>query len=321
MRPSHRNSFPLFNRIVIFCLSGSIPVGILVALTKPNFRADLNVVTGLLLLVFFGMGCVGVWFSLFARTRSPEELEPLAASGAPKFSDGALVCRYSGLTGAANSVIMDFSAGLIHFQNCHTPRTFLAVAAPWFSCPLDDLLAAHRYRYRGETLTIVTRTGKAVIPDTADNYELLCQSLAAIIPPDRKSPDTEHPLMGMLYVGGAIAGLFLGWFLTPMAASNTALALYVTGGTVAGVVTAHCGILFFSKLLNVSIVQPLGLGIVGAGIGLYVSRMMGRQVGWNTLLLIIPIVAGAIGGIALGLFQQIKKGEGKKGARGNHRHG
>jgi hypothetical protein len=160
---------PLFNRVVVFVFSSAILAGLVVALSSPRFRSDLGLVTGLLLIVPVGIACFGIWISLKWRNRVPEELEAFPAVDRPSIPDDALVCRFwTGLK--AVSIAVDSDAAVIHFENCHVPRRFLATAQTWYSCPIGDVRGVHRFGYsRGESLTIVTATGKAVIPAAATN--------------------------------------------------------------------------------------------------------------------------------------------------------
>jgi hypothetical protein len=139
------------------------------------------------------------------------------------------------------AVIVDREAGLIHFQNCHSPQSFWAMfAAKWFSCPTSDLVSTRYWDPRGKHLRIVTQKGEASIESTASNDDLICQTLSEVTPERSQPLSATHPSVTMQVMGWSlfttIAGLFLGWALTPLRASNSALLGRLLIGTVAGAV-------------------------------------------------------------------------------------
>jgi hypothetical protein len=89
-------------------------------------------------------------------------------------------------------------------------------------------------------LRIVTQKGEASIESTASNDDLICQTLSEVTPERSQPLSATHPSVTMQVMGWSlfttIAGLFLGWALTPLRASNSALLGRLLIGTVAGAV-------------------------------------------------------------------------------------
>lgn len=293
-----QSPFPLFNRIAVFIMSSGMLVGLLVALASPKFRQDLNVVMLLVLVVFMGMACFGIWISLSYRARVPDvEDEPSAVR---PYSEDALVCRFAALN-RVHSVVVDRAAGMIHFAHCHTPQRFLARAEPRYSCLLTDIQAAH---VRGNSLTIVTKAGNAYVPAYTENYAELSEFLAAYVPPEQDEHDTDHPLMGWVYTFSAIGGLLLGAALTPRQASAATLSLCAAVGAAGMLVLTRLGVWFAYRYLGVSLVRPLGYAAVGAGIGLIAAPLVGEAAGeWTPGLM---IVLGAASGLLAGVVRQVR---------------
>jgi Zn-finger nucleic acid-binding protein len=136
------------------------------------------------MIVALGMSGLGVWFSLTYRSLSKPELESVSGSGAPSFSDASLICRFAGWQWRTIpcAVIVDPQNQLIHFQNLYAPSGFLTSTHPWHSCPLSQIRKVTQTSYRGsQSLTIVTPTGRAMVPSGASNYSKLAQTLEPFI--------------------------------------------------------------------------------------------------------------------------------------------
>lgn len=140
-------------------------------------------------LVFAAIGYGGMWMSglgLWKSTRPKSAQAELdaAAVAAPQFSADSLVCRSSGTLWKPVAVIVDRTAGMIHFQNCHRPYGFWVIRSQaWWSGPLTDVLSIRRKTVKSggemtEYSVIETRTGTAnVTQGHISNYEALCLSL------------------------------------------------------------------------------------------------------------------------------------------------
>lgn len=295
---SMKNEFPLFNRIAILVMSSGFLIVLLIGLASPKFRNDLDVVNGFVFAVFAFFACFGVWVSLFWKNQTRQELEQDEAFISPEqpdIPDGALACRFS--TGVKSaSVSLDVDSGLIHFRDCHVPRRFLASAQPWFSCTLTDVKGVHVFRYRGESLTIVTAGGKALIPATATNYTELREMLDELVPFSQPGFSTDHPMMGMVYLAGALMGIFLGAFLTPRNSSDSTMGLFVLAGAVLGVVASYLLVFAGDRCLKTGLAQPIGFGMAGVCFGVALSSLLGRFIGWSSVPMIaLVLVCGALG--------------------------
>ena len=68
----------------------------------------------------------------------------------------------------------------------------------------------------------------------------------------------DHPMMSMVYLAGAVFGLFAGWALTPNSASDSTLGLFVLCGAILGVATGHVLVLIADRNLKIGLTQPIG---------------------------------------------------------------
>lgn len=302
------SEFPLLNRIVVLVMCGGLLIGLISALiVSPKFRQQLDLTMGFVYCVFALMACGGIRLSLFWQNRTPEELEEEAAlptGDQPRISDHALVCRFSSLSGPA-AVFVDPEQSQIHFQNCHVPRKLVASAQPWFSCPISDLKGAHVFRYRSESLTIVTATGKALIPAGGANYAQLRQTMEDLVPATQPGFSTDHPMMGMVYLAGALAGIFAGVLLTPNNANDSTMGLFVLAGAFTGVISIHLLVLVADRKWKIGLAQPIGFGMLGSWIGLTVHRFVQPQVGWS--IGSVFMIAGFLLGAVLGILKQTRQ--------------
>jgi hypothetical protein len=255
-------------------------------------------------LVMLAMGSVFVWIGLFSRAHTAGELESLDSLPLPEHSGDSLICRFASLGGGVRTVIVDFAREVVHFRGCHTPRTFLAVAQRDFRCPFADLVAADRHRHKGDWLAIATTSGKAFVPSSATNYERLCERIVGCVPAGRSPPDTEHPLMGLVYVAGMLGGLFMALSLVPRNASIGTVAMYMGMGAATGMFVAHAFVTLAGRILERSLVVPLGMGVFGAGCGLACGNSLAQANQWNPWFLVMPVLLGSLTGFAVGLVQQ-----------------
>ena len=193
---------------------------------------------------------------------------------------------------------------MIHFENCHVPRRFGATAQTWFSCPVSDVRGVHRFFYHGESLTIVTATGKALIPAYATKYIELREFLTDAVPANQSGFSNDNPIMGFVYLAGALVGLFGGAFLTPRNSSDSTLGVFVLFGTILGVAGSHLLIRLGDRLLKTNLAKPIGLGMVGVTFGVVVSTAIAPVIDWNLVPMVALVLAGGVIGIIVGIKQQ-----------------
>jgi len=115
--------------------------------------------------------------------KNTEDL-PLDRSEVPALSENALICRAAWPFGKS-SIIVDFDSETIHFTRCFTSRTFLAVQEKYWACPLSDIVSVEQRPSRNpryQSLSIVTKTGKAWFFSTDTNFEVLSQYLLQRFP-------------------------------------------------------------------------------------------------------------------------------------------
>jgi hypothetical protein len=251
----------------------------------------------------------GMIFAIAWKPPSAEQSHAALMTDAPAFSDQALVCRLAGLFGKAQVVILDESAGMIHFGNCHTPRRFLGTTERWRSCPISEVVAAHPFASKGnESLTVVTQTGSALLYDGMENYRALRERLEAILPPWQAGFSADHPMMPLIYVGAALVGVIVGGAVGVWVGSrNPGDATWVEIGAFVGalvmVFLARGGVVMADRYLGVSIVPPVTL----AGFGVVLGSMLTTCLDLSLPLGLIPPIAGAVAGFVSGIIK-LKRG-------------
>ncbi len=171
-------------------------------------------------------------------------------SGAPMFAPDSLVCRYAGWMGKPISVVVDRKRGLVHFENCYYPKGFWRFKpSPWFSCPIEHLVAKHSLPGRGgEYLVIVTRQGRAVLTIASGNFNSFRSVLDNVIPGGGQGFTIHHPWVPTIYVLFGFGGLFLGVSaLSYFRMSVTGNGFFVTTGL--GLVVSMVAAYLFIKTL------------------------------------------------------------------------
>jgi hypothetical protein len=255
-----------FARIAVLIVSVWILIGEASIISSAESRAEVDILSGFLLVVFACISCVAIWFSLFYRELTPRELADeaeLSSGDGPRIPPDAPACRFSNF-GKAAGVFIETTAERIHFQNCHIPRGFLTSQDSWFSCPISDVKAVHTTRLRtgrsnghpgflvidaidslengnrpyNGILIIITRVGTVRISSHLVDYSELHRTLLSLVP--RNSPGflLHHPAMVnmhvMIMIVSTLLGLFLGWQQTPPDSSDSTLGLYLLVGTTLG---------------------------------------------------------------------------------------
>lgn len=301
------SGFPLFNRIVVAVTGGGLLLAIIVVLAVPGFRGEIDFATGFVLVVFAVIAAGGLWLSLTWKDRTGSELAEENARdsfGQPEMSESACVFHFPVMS-KAGAIYLDEEAGQIHFFNCHVPRRFLAAAEEWFSCPLDELKGVHVFRYRGESITVITSHGKVMINDYGRDFAKLRDLLKELVPSTTPGFSSDHPMMSMVYLGGALAGLFGGVIATPRNATDSTLGLFVLGGSILGVAGVHAVVVLADRKLKVGLAQPLGFGVAGVCAGVALAQLLGPIAGWRTSVMLGALIIGGISGATFGIWNQI----------------
>ena len=201
-------------------------------------------------------------------------------------------------------VLVDRDAGLIEFRHCHVPRRFLARAQPSFLCSTTDIKAVHftpRFRNSPGGLTVVTTSGKAFIAETGSSFAELREWFAEAVPTNQPDFSTDNPMMGFVYLFGALVGLFAGVFLSRNA-GNTALVVITVFGTTFGVIGSHLLVYVAGRVLKIDFAQLIGYGMLGITVSAWIGSFIG---GW-------PMVAIVLTGAFLGVMAGVKKRSLKK---------
>ena len=313
-----KSDFPPVGRIVVLLLCSSLIIGICVQIASPKFRQELDIANVFVYFVCVMISCFGIWLSLFAKKYTLDELAAMKTVSTPKFpevSEHAIECRFQVFNKTA-AIFLDTVSGQIYFEGCHVPRKLLTSTQSWYSCPITDVKATHmcrnevfrnegkrmRFSREGEdqSLFIVTASGTASIPSSANNFAQLRDKLKEIVPYNQPGFSIDHPMMSMVYLAGAVFGLFAGWALTPNSASDSTLGLFVLCGAILGVATGHVLVLIADRNLKIGLTQPIGFGTVGAIVGLVVHRPFAPIVGWNAGM--AYMVVGSLIGCVFGII-------------------
>lgn len=304
-------TFPLFNRVVVLTMSVALVAGVPVATVQRLNQQTLNAVNLFLAVAFFAIGCGGVWVSVFWKNRTAEQLaeeHAFPAANQPGIPEDALVYRFPNGTRSA-AVHIDVAGRMIHFHHCHAPRRFLSSASEWFSCSVDDVQAAHDFRFRGESLTVVTSQGKAVIPHAGAGYAQLRDCIRELVPFTRPGFSADHPVMGLVYLGGVLIGIFAGVALVPDRADDTVLGVAVLAGSLLGPVGVYLLVRGGDRLLGIDTAQPLGYAVLGSGAGFSLSELLIPWFGWSLTPVLILVTAGAVAGFWFGVRKQLRERE------------
>ena len=305
---SNPSGLPLFNRIVVATTCGGLLLGILVGLATPEFRDALDVVNGFLLVTFAAFAAGGLWLSVTWRDRSQAELAEENSRDQfdrPEICENARVYHFPVMS-KAGAIYIDEDSGQIHFRNCHVPRRFIASEQEWFSCPFSDIKGVHHFRYRGESVTVVTSQGKVLIPDYGRDFVELREHLTRVAPDPVPGFSADHPMMGLAYLGGVLTGLFGGVALTPRNAPDSTLGLYVLGGSFLGVAAVQALVVFSDRQLKIGLAQPLGFAVVGICAGVSIVELIGPVVGWRMSVTVGIVTVCGICGAGIGIWKQLR---------------
>lgn len=298
--------FPLPNRIIVGISSlGLIALAVYFTVEKAQ-QNQLNAVNIFLALAFGGLGVGGILLSVAWKNRSRSDIaEELDAESPahPEIADDCVTYLYStGLQPAA--VYLDIEGNQIHFRNCLVPRRFLASAEEWSSCEITQLLAVYRFRYRGETLTIVTEHGKAVIPSGGEGYAELRDALMSTAPENDPRGSRDHPLVSTVYLGGILAGGVCGVLTTPQRAGGDTLGLFVLLGAIVGAV-ATFGVVQYAAQRKIDVVRPAGFGVFGCLIGIFLaSTVLNPVFQQNGTAVAVFLAFTALVGVIAGVVTQ-----------------
>jgi hypothetical protein len=225
----------------------------------------------------------------------------------PPDKDGkTLIVEYPGLGIKRRRIIADFEDKTIRFENCHTPRRFVATASREFTCPLTDILDAYEQTIESTAqLTIVTAHGKALVPESATDYQDLRQLVARVSELTPPGPITENPATVYVCGASAMGGIVIGWMITPARASDAALTGCVVGGAVVGPLLAMLLLRVLGSAARSPLLLPALGGVIGGIFGLSLFLL-----NWNPRNWALQPLASAIGkpmlvGLVLGyVFQR-----------------
>lgn len=299
----------LSGRIVVFCWS----ILMLASIVNSMIQGHGNLVSSkgtdisgpaawYVASVFGSIAGFGVWFSVFHRKQRDNPNE----STAPLESEpDSLVSQFWGLTRARKYIVVNLATKTIRFVNCHTRRKFFAIPESEFVCPFDHILDVHEFTYRGNTeLTIVTKTGTVDVPNAATNYEHLSRLLSGIREFTPLGPAVDHLLKGVVFMGAAFTGIFLGVAITPRSSNNSIIGMFALAGAMTGVGLTSLLIHSVDRLFGRRIVIPVGFAILGGYIGLIAGFILARATDWSGAIFCLTVGTGSLAGLVIAILKQ-----------------
>jgi len=290
-------------RIAIFCLSvWALVVSVYNLVFDP--KPELDGPAHWFVCCFIGVcGATGIWL-LFRRADNAEEGPE--SSVASEDDPHSLVCVFQSLNRSLKRVTVHRDQKTVRFENCHARQGFLAPQQSVFICPWDQILGIELESDR--SLTIVTDSGKAVISPGATNLQLLTDALRDIsestpsIPLRRSNAYSSACVAFALF--GALAGLFVGWGVTPPAASNFAFQTWILCGSFfgagAGLLASQLSARWFGLLPTIA----AGFVLSGLGkafpVGMLFAFFLNASLGWHSaVILSISVVMWLIAGFGM----------------------
>jgi len=268
--PQQSRKMPLLNRVVVAGLgigligSPALQLENLLTRQEPAPFAEW-LLTALFIAAFVPFGVwlvvVSLQWGRKSQAELAEDVEMLSFLQPFVVSDDAVAHHFDHAGGSA-AVFVDQDARQIHFVSCHTPSRWLAQASEWTVCGFDELLAVHRQsgeefelfvpRNRrpssGEWLTLITASGKAVVPGSSEtSYQELTEALLEIRPAAQVPRVMDHPLMMYVVVGGVMVGFCVAAALAGGLSDDQFIVAGI-GGAVAGAAGVVAGAWAFDRL-------------------------------------------------------------------------
>ena len=118
-------------------------------------------------------------------------------------------------------VVVDPVARTVTFHRCHAPRRFWSWGVdPEYTCGLSELRGVcwDHSKGVGQTLEVVTPTGRASLPQSSSGFEEVRVAMVAGMGPGARLPWYEYPVAKVLiillvYIPCGLACLSLAWWL------------------------------------------------------------------------------------------------------------
>jgi len=168
------------------------------------------------------------------------------------------------------AVIVNRAAGLVEFRHCHVPRQSMLFpkAQPDFACSISELRAVHftpRFKNNSAFLTVVTTTGKAIIPDTGTHFSTLREWFNEAVPGNDPKFATDNPLIVVAYVLVGTVCSFIAAFLAE-GVGIVVMCVAAVFGAILGVVATHFVVNVGGRSLNTDITYGIYSILIGAPI-------------------------------------------------------
>lgn len=109
-------------------------------------------------------------------------------------------------------IAVDLTAKRIHFKDCFVPNRFLGgwAFSSYVSCSLDEVLSVPydpNFEHPGGSMHIITKSGKAVLPDDATNYGRLRELLKDVSKHTPSAAPVDSPYLYYWIGAGALVGI------------------------------------------------------------------------------------------------------------------
>lgn len=242
-------SFFIGLMLLLFCMGAAMNGGL-----KGKAGLPVPPIVNSLALCFGSvLGSAVIWRSCrqsaVVSTESPATVQPLNRN--PEHLEFQFLLRDS-----SARLILDTQENRVCFLNCHVPFGLLTSAEEEFSCPTDSIMRVHDAPVAnlGMCLTIVTRTGRCVVPRGDGDYSNLYQRLKLLTPCNHPGflihdPRMQYPI-GIVISGSGVLGLLAGCWAVPMGASNTTLYLFGGLGATFGIAISLLGLWSLDRCLQ-----------------------------------------------------------------------
>jgi hypothetical protein len=171
---------------------------------------------------------------------------------------------------------------------------------------MTDILDAYEQTIESSTqLKIVTAHGKALVPESATNFQDLRRLAACVSELTPSGPVTDSPATMYIYVAGVLGGIVIGWMITPMKASDTVLIGCVFGGAVVGPLLAMLILRVLGSAAHSPLLLPAVGGVVGSIFGLSLLFLKTNPGNWALQPMAFAIGTPMLVGLVSGyLFQR-----------------
>lgn len=217
-------------------------------------------------------------------------------------SDSAVTVTFDNFFQPA-SVIYDPPASRLYFFNCHVPRRYLAMSDETYSCSIRDICGLYP-NTRKEPMVIVTKRGKAAIAGSDQEVRMLFDMLERDAPRNTPGFAADNPMLMIVYVGVALAGIGLGALATFHQGDPDTVVLAMIGGGILGVFSVHLLVMLLAKTSKTDFATPMIYTVKFAFAGMILGNGLVPLIGGDWRPLAGFVLGGMIVGLVYGIFKR-----------------